>query len=43
MEAKTAEPNEEVELLKSLETDFTDDELVSAKVKQRLANIASKR
>ena len=36
MAAKTAEPNEEVELLKSLEADFTDDELVGA-------NIASKR
>ena len=43
MAAKTAEPNEEVELLKSLEADFTDDELVGAKINQRLANIASKR
>ena len=41
--AKTAEPNEEAELLKSLEADFTDDELVGAKINQRLANIASKR
>ena len=43
MAAKTAEPNEEVVLLKSLEADFTDDELVGAKINQRLANIASKR
>jgi len=43
MTAKTAEPNGEVELLKSLEADFTDDELIGAKVNQRLANIASKR
>ena len=42
MTAKTAEPNEEAELLKSLEADFTDDELVGAKINQRLANIASK-
>ena len=41
--AKTTEPKEEVELLKSLEADFTDDELVGAKINQRLANIASKR
>ena len=41
--AKTAEPNEEAALLKSLEADFTDDELVGAKINQRLANIASKR
>ena len=41
--AKKAEPNEEAELLKSLEADFTDDELVGAKINQRLANIASKR
>ena len=40
--AKTTEPKE-VELLKSLEADFTDDELVGAKINQRLANIASKR
>ena len=40
---KTTEPKEEVELLKSLEADFTDDELVGAKINQRLANIASKR
>ena len=43
MAAKTAEPNEEVELLKSLEADFTDDELVGAKINQCSANIASKR
>ena len=43
MAAKTAEPNEEVERLKSLEADFTDDELVDAKIDQRLANITSKR
>ena len=43
MSAKTAEPNEEAELLKSLEADFTDDELVGAKINQRLANIAFKR
>ena len=42
VKAKTAEPKEEVELLNSLEADFTDDELVSAKINQRLANIASK-
>ena len=41
--AKTAEPNEEAELLKSLEADFTHDELVGAKINQHLANIASKR
>ena len=41
--AKTTEPKEEVELLKSLEADFTDDELVGAKINQRLANIVSKR
>ena len=41
--AKTAEPTEEAELLKSLEADFTDDELVGAKTNQHLANIASKR
>ena len=41
--AKTTEPKEEVELLKSLEADFTDDELVGAKINQRFANIASKR
>lgn len=41
--AKTAEPEEDVELLKSLEADFTDDEIVGAKINQRLANIASKR
>ena len=41
--AKTTEPKEEVELLKSLEADFSDDELVGAKINQRLANIASKR
>ena len=40
--AKTAEPNEEAKLLKSLEADFTDDELVGAKINQRLVNIASK-
>ena len=39
--AKTTEPKEEVELLKSLEADFTDDEVVGAKINQRLANIAS--
>ena len=39
----TAEPNGEVELLKCLEADFTDDELVGAKINQRLLNIASKR
>ena len=43
MAAKTAEPNKEVELLKSLEVDFSDDELVGAKINQRLANIASRR
>ena len=41
--AKTTEPKEEVELLKYLEADFTDDELVGAKINQRLANIAFKR
>ena len=41
--ATTTEPKEEVELLKSLEADFTDDEIVGAKINQRLANIASKR
>ena len=40
--AKTTEAKE-VELLKSLEADFTDDELIGAKTNQRLANIASKR
>ena len=30
--AKTAEPSEEAELLSSLEADFTDDELVGAKI-----------
>lgn len=39
--AKTTEPKE-VELLKSLEADFTDDELVGVKINQRLANNASK-
>ena len=39
--AKTTEPKEEVELLKSLEADFTDDELVGSKINQRLASIAS--
>lgn len=42
-QSKTAETEEEVELLKSLEADFTDDEVVGAKINQRLANIASKR
>ena len=41
--AKTTEPKEEVELLKSLEAAFTDDELVGAKINQPLANIVSKR
>ena len=41
--SKTAETEEEVELLKSLEADFTDKEVVGAKINQRLANIASKR
>ena len=41
--ATITEPKEEVELLKSLEADFTDDELIGAKINQRLANIASKR
>ena len=34
---------DEAELLKSLEADLIDDELVGAKISQRLANIASKR
>ena len=34
---------DDAKLLKSLETDFIDDELVGAKINQRLANIASKR
>lgn len=38
----TTEPKEEVELLKSLEANFTDNELAGAKINQRLANIASK-
>lgn len=42
-QSKTAETEDEVELLKSLEADFTDDEVVGAKINQRLANIASKR
>ena len=41
--SKTTEPEEELELLKSLEADFTDDENVGAKINQSLANIASKR
>ena len=41
--AKTTEPKEEIELLKPLKADFTDAELVGAKINQRLANIASKR
>lgn len=40
---KTAETEGEVELLKSLEADFTDNEVAGAKINQRLANIASKR
>ena len=40
--SKTAETEEEVELLKFLEADFTDKEVVGAKINQRLANIASK-
>ena len=40
--AKTTEPKEEVELLKSVEAAFTDDELVGAKIDQCLANIVSK-
>ena len=40
--AKTTEPKEGVELLKSLEAAFTDDELVGTKINQRLANIVSK-
>ena len=36
--AKTTEPKEGVELLKSLEAAFTDDELVGTKTNQRLAN-----
>ena len=39
--AKTTEPKEGVELLKSLEAAFTDDELVRTKTNQRLANIVS--
>ena len=41
--SKTTEPEEELELLKSLEADFTYDENVGAKINQSLANIASKR
>ena len=37
------EPEEELEILKSLEADFTDDENVGAKINERLANIANKR
>ena len=40
--AKTTEPKEGVELLKSLEAAFTDDELVGTKINQRLANRVSK-
>ena len=36
--AKTTEPKEEIELLKPLKAEFTDDELVGAKINQRLAN-----
>ena len=40
----TVEPaGDEAELLKSLEADFIDDELVGGKINQCLANIASKR
>ena len=38
--AKITEPKEEVKLLKSVEADFTDDELVGAKINQRLANMS---
>ena len=38
-----AEPEEELEILKSLEADFTDDGNVETKINERLANIASKR
>ena len=41
-QSKTAETEEEVELLKSVEADFTDDEVVGTKINQHLANIASK-
>ena len=37
------EPEEELEILKSLEADLKDDEKVGAKINERLANIAKKR
>ena len=40
--SKTTEPEEELELLKSLDADVTDDEIVGATINQSLANIASK-
>ena len=43
MPSTATEPEEELEILKSLETDFTDDKNVGAKINERLANIASKR